>query len=450
MVVGLSVLLNTCQTSYWIAGILMDSPDIPPLDAAAVDWLFLDMNCFFASVEQQTHPEWRGRPVAVVPVETDSTCAIAASHEAKKFGIKTGTIIGEARRRCPELVTVLASHELYVEFHHRVVAEVERHFPVQAICSIDEMACRLDAPRRRLEIATDLALRIKRGLRERVGECITCSIGLAPNRFLGKVASDMQKPDGLVVLRADELPGRLLELKLGDLPGIGRRMEPRLRACGIRTMTELWEAGREVLHRAWGGVCGDRFWHALHGGPTEEDQPPQRRTVGHSHVLAPELRTPPQAGVVARRLLLKAASRLRRMHYRATRLHLSVRAEAGPRYECQAKFEPACDNIALIGVLAALWEQVMTQARWQRVRKVSVGLFGLVAEARPQQMVLFPGEMGEEVKGRREQLSRVMDAINQKRGRDSVVIGFVPDAVRVFSGTKIAFTRIPEREEFEE
>ena len=415
-----------------------------------VDWLFLDLNSYFASVEQQLHPELRGKPIAVVPVDSDATCAIAASHEAKKFGIKTGTNIGEARRRCPELITVMAGHDVYVEFHHKIIAEVERHFPVHVICSIDEMACKLDAPRRRLEVARDLARRIKQGLRERVGECITCSIGLAPNRFLAKVASDMQKPDGLVVLLQKDLPGRLLELELSDLCGIGRRMEPRLHACGIRTMADLWGADRETLHRAWGGVCGDRFWHGLHGGVTEDDAPPAHRTIGHSHVLAPEMRTPPAAGIVARRLMLKAASRLRRMKYRAKQMHLSVRTEDGPRCEAQAKFEEGADSIVLARVLAELWQQVMQQARWRRVKKVSVTLFGLVAEALPQQLELFNSPDASASKEQRENLSHLLDKINQKYGRDSVVIGFTPDTVRTFSGTKIAFTRIPDREEFKE
>jgi len=415
-----------------------------------VDWLFLDLNSYFASVEQQLHPELRGKPIAVVPVDSDATCAIAASHEAKKFGIKTGTNIGEARRRCPELITVMAGHDVYVEFHHKIIAEVERHFPVHVICSIDEMACKLDAPRRRLEVARDLARRIKQGLRERVGECITCSIGLAPNRFLAKVASDMQKPDGLVVLLQKDLPGRLLELELSDLCGIGRRMEPRLHSCGIHTMADLWAAEREILHRAWGGVCGDRFWHGLHGGVTEDDAPPAHRTIGHSHVLAPEMRTPPAAGIVARRLMLKAASRLRRMKYRAKQMHLSVRTEDGPRCEAQARFEEGADSIVLARVLAELWQQVMQQARWRRVKKVSVTLFGLVAEALPQQLELFHSPDASASKEQRENLSHLLDKINQKYGRDSVVIGFTPDTVRTFSGTKIAFTRIPDREEFKE
>ena len=429
---------------------LMSASSASSAAAPLVDWLFLDLNSFFASVEQQLDPSLRGKPIAVVPVDTDATCAIAASHEAKKFGIKTGTNIGEARRVCPDLVTVLASHDVYVDFHHKIIKEVERHFPVHVICSIDEMACKLDAPRRPLSAAMDLARRIKHGLRERMGECITCSIGLAQNRFLAKVASDMQKPDGLVALLPEDLPGRLLELELRDLCGIGRRMEPRLHACGIRTMEDLWQAERETLHRAWGGVCGDRFWHALHGGASEDDPPARHRTLGHSHVLAPELRTPPEAGIVARRLLLKAASRLRRMHYRATHLHLSVRTEDGPRCEAQAKFEPACDSIVLARCLAELWQRVMQQARWQRVKKVSVTLMGLEAESQPQQLDLFASATEEASRERREHLSRILDKINQKRGRDSVVIGFTPDTVRTFSGTKIAFTRIPDREEFQE
>ena len=278
------------------------------------------------------------------------------------------------------------------------------------------------------------------------------------NGFLGRVAAlhdDLldrhgRDPEGLVVLLQEELPGRLLELKLSDLCGIGRRMEPRLHACGIRTMEDLWAAERETLHRAWGGVGGDRFWHGLHGGVTEDDAPPAHRTIGHSHVLAPELRTPPAAGIVARRLLLKAASRLRRMQYRARNLHLSVRPEDGPRCEAQSKFDEGSDSIVLARVLADLWQQVMRQARWQRVKKVSVTLFGLVAETAPRQLELFDSSGASAPKEQREKLSRVLDQINQKYGRDSVVIGFTPDTVRTFSGTKIAFTRIPDREEFKE
>ena len=108
-----------------------------------VRWLFLDLNSYFASVEQEMQPELRDRPVAVVPLMADTTCCIAASYQAKAFGVKTGTQVGEAKRLCPEIVLIEARHELYVDYHRRVVEAVESCVPVSSVRSIDEMACEL-------------------------------------------------------------------------------------------------------------------------------------------------------------------------------------------------------------------------------------------------------------------------------------------------------------------
>ena len=191
-------------------------------------WLYLDLNSYFASVEQQLDPAIRGRPVVVAPVHTDSTSAIAASYEAKAFGIKTGTKIYEAKARCRDLVVVPGRHDEYVKFHHAVIAEVEKHVPVTMICSIDEVACRLLDNENSVEGVRDLARRIKAGIAANVGVCLTSSIGVAPNRYLAKIAADMQKPDGLTILEADTMAARLLTLKPNDLPGVGRNMERRL------------------------------------------------------------------------------------------------------------------------------------------------------------------------------------------------------------------------------
>src|ERR1700735_3357604 len=126
-------------------------------------WLYVDFNSYFASVEQQLNPRLRGKPIAVIPVETDSTCAIAASYEAKAFGVKTGTPIYEAKKMCPGLVCVLAQHERYVEYHPRILEEVARHIPVTAVCSIDEVACRLMDNETSPERITQIAHSIKRG-----------------------------------------------------------------------------------------------------------------------------------------------------------------------------------------------------------------------------------------------------------------------------------------------
>src|ERR1017187_6716493 len=126
-----------------------------------LNWLFVDMNSYFASVEQDARPELRGHPVAIVPMMADSTCCIAASYEAKACGVKTGTIVAEAKRLCPGLVLVEARHELYVAYHHRIVEAVESCLPVTAVLSIDEMACRLRGRERPLVAALELGRRVK-------------------------------------------------------------------------------------------------------------------------------------------------------------------------------------------------------------------------------------------------------------------------------------------------
>src|SRR3954453_2947714 len=211
----------------------------PSVAGPAVNWLFVDLNSYFASVEQQDRPELRGKPVGVVPMLADTTCCIAASYEAKAFGVRTGTIVADAKRLCPGIPLVEARHELYVEYHHRIVEAVESCLPVTAVCSIDEMACRLMGRERPLLAAMELAGKVKARIRERAGECLRSSVGLATNRYLAKVASDMEKPDGLVALTLDILPEALRRLTLRDLPGIGARTEKRLNERGIHTMEDL-------------------------------------------------------------------------------------------------------------------------------------------------------------------------------------------------------------------
>ncbi len=182
------------------------SPSPADMGQPVVNWLFVDLNSYFASVEQQDRPELRGKPVGVVPMLADTTCCIAASYEAKAFGVRTGTIVADAKRMCPGIVLVEGRHELYVEYHHRVVEAVESCLPVTAVCSIDEMACRLIGRERPLLAAIELARKVKARIRERVGQMLRSSVGLATNRYLAKVASDMEKPDGLVALPLDILP----------------------------------------------------------------------------------------------------------------------------------------------------------------------------------------------------------------------------------------------------
>ncbi len=427
------------------------------MSAPYLQWLYIDFNSYFASVEQQLQPRLRNRPIAVVPVDTDSTCAIAASYEAKAFGIRTGTPIYEARKLCPDLICVLAQHEKYVTFHHRIVEEINQHIPVTAVCSIDEAACRLMRNEASIEAATAIAQSIKRGLAKNLGDYIRCSIGVAANRYLAKVATDLQKPDGLTILRQNDLPERLFALDLRDLPGIGYNMERRLIKAGITTMQALLSLNAEQMRAIWGGIWGERMWHLLRGADLPEIET-QRRTIGHSHVMAPELREPAKAVYVARRLALKAASRLRRMEYYASELSLSIRVEQGPglnatRLEASLSCWRAQDNMTFLHLLDRIWQEHMQTIQGHkiqrpRIKKISITLYGLVA-ANQIAADLLEAETNERFRRlKAENVSRAMDRLNQRFGRDTVLVGMLPSQGKSFTGTKIAFTRIPDMEEF--
>ena len=418
-------------------------------------WLYVDFNSYFASVEQQLNPGLRGKPVAVVPVDnTDSTCAIAASYEGKAFGVKTGTPIWEARRLCPKIICVLARHDAYVEFHHRAIEEVNRHIPVTDVCSIDEVACQLMRNEAPPDDARRIALSIKAGLAGSLGPWVRCSIGVASNRYLAKVATDLQKPDGLTILMPENVEAQLMTLKPMDLPGIGRNMDRRLRRQGIYTMRDIWALDRVKMRRAWGSILGERMWYLLRGYDLADPET-KRRSIGHSHILAPALRPPDQAIHVARRLTLKAAARLRRMEYCATVFGVSARLEDGRRIGTEQKCRPAQDSMTFLSIMLDFWAGAMPKGPDIRVKKMSVVLHGLVAQNLVQPDLFDPPRSESETPVQRDimrqlRLSLAMDKINHKFGRDSALIGMTPKMGQGFSGTKIAFTRIPDREEFHE
>ncbi len=424
------------------------SPTNQNTPSASLRWLYVDFNSYFASVEQQLDPRLRGRPVIVVPAETDSTSAIAASYEAKAFGIKTGTPVWEAKKICPDIICILAKHEQYVEYHQRILEEVDKHIPVTAVCSIDEVACRLMDNEISEARSKEIALSIKKGLAANIGEYIKCSIGIAPNRYLAKIATDFKKPDGLTFIYPDDLPGKLLSLRLRDLPGIGHNVEKRLNVAGIRDMAALWQMDAKQMRKAWGSIWGEKVWYLMRGYELQDEET-IKSTIGHSHVMAPELRDPAKSKYVARRLTLKCASRLRRIGYYASSFHISVRTEKGVRFEESERCYRAQDSITFLDIMNQCWDKLIKKTGKNRIMKVSISLNGLTS-ANDLQQDLFSSltntDSGKRAKS--EKISAALDKINHRYGRDSALIGMLPSQGKSFSGSKIAFTRIPDIEEF--
>jgi DNA polymerase-4 len=452
-----------------------------------VSWLFLDLNSYFASVEQELRPELRGHPVAVVPVLADTTACIAASYEAKAFGVKTGVQVGEAKRMCPGLILIEARHRAYVEYHHRIIQAVERCVPVSAVMSIDEMACSLIGLEQPLLAALALASRIKASIREHAGETLRCSIGLAPNRYLAKIASDMEKPDGCVALTPDILHAALSSLTLRDLPGVGARMEKRLRDAGIQTMPQLLALDREAMHNVWGSTGGEKIWRWLRGEDFNDPALEHQKSISQSHVLPPELRTEEGAHAVLHKLLHKAAMRLRTARLwtthvtitikyavpkeTAARRHLSgipqsVWSQSSPVIECQ-------DNQTLVEVLQKLWARrpglgsdsgSNTSSIPGRASVAGSGKNSAAAMARPSArppydkpfyVGIWLGELVPDnlhtlslfaeldTERKRTRLASTMDAVNSKYRTDMIAPASMLLA-RAAAPTRIAFTNIPD------
>lgn len=418
-----------------------------------VRWLFVDLNSYFASVEQEQRPDLRNRPVGVVPAMVDTTCCIAASYEAKAFGVKTGTQVAEAKRLCPDLILVEARHELYIDYHLRVVKAVESCIPVSSVRSIDEMACELIGREQPLLTAMDLGRRIKVAIRENVGSTIRCSIGLAPNRYLAKIASDMEKPDGLMALTHDLLPHALAGLSLRDLVGVGSRMERRLNHQGVRSMADLLALTPENLHQAWGGVQGERLWHWLRGEDFHDAALEHPKSVGHQHVLPPEFRTIQGSYAIAHKLLHKAAMRLRMKNLWASRMELALRftvpkeVARGKHYagipeqswKQQLRLVECQDSQTLIEGLQKLWSMRPTGAIYQKPFLVSVTLQDLVPDSL-HTLSLF-SDTEEEVE--RSRLAATMDHLNHKYGTETLYFASMHLA-RAAAPTRIAFQSIPE------
>lgn len=405
----------------------------------ALRYLFIDFDSFYASVEQELNPQLRGKPVAIVPtLHAETTSCIAASYEAKYFGVKTGIPVRQARSLCPEIHFLQANHDKYVAIHKRMIQTIHEIIFVDEVLSIDEMYGRLPPKWQIPEQAREKALEIKKALKRDIGSKITASIGIAPNRFIAKLASKINKPNGLLLVDYEQLPNALEKLSLSDITGIGARMLIRLKSAGIVDIKTLYQAERSTLHRIWGSIEGDRFWYALRGIALPEKQT-HKRTIGHSHVLPPMLRSPEGAFSTLHRMLEKACHRLRMNEYFTTHLLLQVKFGFEWRWQESIRCSPTQDTLIVSRLLNILWDCRPKMA--PNPTKVSVTLMGLL-HRKNHTPSLF--ETAEDRK--RSQIQATMDAIKQRYGNRSIYYGNAMLAQKTAEAApmRIAFNHIPD------
>lgn len=397
--------------------------------------LYVDFNSYFASVEQQLVPALRGKPIGVLAVMAETTCCIAASYEAKAFGVKTGTIVSDARKLCPDIVFVEARPPVYVEYHHKLIEMVESCTHVEKVLSIDEMVCKLTGSQQLPENALKLAAKIKQVLARNAGDYIKCSIGIAPNTYLAKVASNMQKPDGCVLIQPHELPQRLFGLKLRDLNGIGKQMEARLARYKITTVEQLYAANRQQLQTAWGSIEGERMYDKLRGLEPYYVKN-ARSSLGHSHVLPPEQRNEAGVRAVLHRLLQKACMRMRSYDLLASRVSAKIKFRNMPSWSMESAISPTDNTLQLIDAL----EQFLQHYPNTKHEPYAVGVsFSALVTAEEAARDLFQIKPLENVK----KLNKAIDTLNLKFGKNTIYFGGAHEALKD-APMRIAFNHIPD------
>ena len=224
--------------------------------------LHIDMDAFFASVEQKRHPELTGKPI-VVGGSGDPTkrgVVSTASYEARKFGIHSAMPLRTAYKLCPDAVFLPVDYEEYQRASEKVKNILREFTTVIEDMGIDEAFLDISQIDKPLE---EIAENIKKRIKEETG--LTCSIGIAPNKLLAKIASDMQKPDGLTIIKDDEIESRIWQLSVRKLWGVGPKTEAYLKNMGIKTIGELASFSRDKLVKEFGESHGDYLYDAARG-----------------------------------------------------------------------------------------------------------------------------------------------------------------------------------------
>ena len=251
--------------------------------------LHIDANSYFATLEQQAHPNLRGKPIGVAGKgKGERTVVCGASIEAKKFGLRSGMSTWEALRLCPQLIIIPATYDRYSYTSKRIFDLLERFGPKVDVFSIDEAFLDLGDDIS-WEEAKSLAIRIKQLIRQEIGEWVSCSVGISYGRTLAKLASEMQKPDGLTVIRPEDFSRIATTTPIEELCGIGFRLRPRLNRMGVTTIAELGRMPKDMLVAVFGPHTGG-WLHNIGNGQDDGvlrswRELPQEKSIGHSYTL---------------------------------------------------------------------------------------------------------------------------------------------------------------------
>ncbi|WKZ25793.1 MAG: hypothetical protein QY322_00555 [bacterium] len=365
----------------------------------------LDINSCFATIEQQANPKLRDKAVVVAAYTTSSGCILASSITAKKMGIKTGMRVGDGRLICPNLIVLEPDPEKYRFVHKKLKKLLEKYSPLVTSKSIDEFV---------FEIVKGSPVVVSRQIKERIkkeiGEYITVSIGISTNRYLAKVASNLQKPDGLSVINKSNYHKVFSNLKLTDLTGIKINNSNRLRSVGIKTVNDFYSYPLYKLKIAFGGI-GGLYWHLRLHGYEIDDFKSTRKVVGNSYAPPPNHAN--KVGEIMIKLTEKTGLRLRYANLKALGVHLYIQDRNGTSWHMGRTLKRYVSNSC--DIYREMNNLLRLSPIKNNIRNIAISTFKLKQNSELQ-LEIFDNEVGFFNVLKKEELTKSLDLINTKYG----------------------------------
>ncbi len=373
--------------------------------------LHIDFNSCFASIEQLTRPHLRGKPIVVAAYNSPGGCILSPSVEAKRLGVKTGMRVKDGRAKCKDLVVLEPEPDKYRSAHIRLRELLLRYTDNVTPKSIDEFIIDLAGFPAEAQGAHAVAREIKTRIRNEIGPSLTVSIGIAPNRYLAKVAAGLKKPDGLEEINARNFESIYARMTLTDLPYIKEGNASRLRTQGITTVLDFYRASARTLRAAFKSIEG-YYWYLRLRGLAVDDKEFGRKSYGNSYSLPKALTTPEELAPVLHKLVQKTGQRMRQGGHacRGVSVGLAYTDGTAWRQETQTA-RMLLDSREIFSAMFALLRSAPTR---KPVRLISEDVFGLQSMS-IQQLELFTDTT------KTMQLVEACDDINQRWGNFVIV-----------------------------
>ncbi len=376
--------------------------------------MHIDLNSCFATVEQQVNSHLRGRPIAIAAYTSPNGCVVSPSIEAKRYGVRVGMTVREAKLLCKEIIIRDPDPMLVRDVHIKYRNIFKDYSPIVVPKSIDEAIIDFEPVKHALNRSLeDIGHEIKKRLREEIGEWISCNVGIATNRFLAKVAANLHKPDGLDIITHENLLSVYQSLKLTDLPGINTRYEARLNTESIFTPIDFFASPLLKLEkRVFQSIVGYHWYMRLRGWEIDAIDF-GRKSFGQDYALGKFTNSPLELSRLIMKLCMKMGRRLRKAGFTAGGIHVACIYADGTYWHRARKFQqPMYSTLDLYRKAQLVFNQ--REEKTKMITKLSVSCYSLES-AISSQLTLF------ESVDKERKVSDATDKINDRYGEGVIM-----------------------------